>query len=47
MGKSPVVDGNLTIANMLEGREPAVFATSPSAPIGDAANTMGSKKIGL
>ncbi len=47
MGKSPVADGNLTIANMLEGRELAVFATSPSAPIGDAAKTMGSKKIGL
>lgn len=42
-----MADGNLTIARMLEGRELVVYATAPTATIGEAARTMGSKKIGL
>jgi CBS domain-containing protein len=42
-----VADGNLTIANMLEGREPEVHSIAPSSPISDAAKIMGAKKIGF
>ncbi|MBT4711538.1 MAG: CBS domain-containing protein [Alphaproteobacteria bacterium] len=42
-----MADGNLTIANMLEGRDLEVHSVAPSSPISGAAKIMGANKIGL